>query len=256
MPRSARKKSKSGYYHILLRGNNRQNIFTDDQDRSFFLKIMQRYKKELGFEIHAYCLMSNHIHLLLHDPNNQLDLIMKKIAGSYASYFNLKYDRVGHLFQDRFKSQSIEDDTYFLIVLRYIHQNPLKAQIAPDYNYAWSSHHEYMNSPKITETTFALDLLGGKADYISFLQKEDETPCLDIVEKTRITDEEAKKIIKNIAGIESLEQIQKFDRANKSQTLNALKEKGLTSRQIARLTGINRGTVLILCHGDGSADKF
>ncbi len=99
MPRLARQKSETGFYHILLRGVGRQNIFEDDEDKQRFLETLERYKKELNFELHAYCLMGNHVHLLIKDVANQLDQIMKKIAGSYAYYFNRKYERVGHLEQ-------------------------------------------------------------------------------------------------------------------------------------------------------------
>ena len=109
MPRSARKLSKSGIYHIIIRGIGQQNIFEDDGDRIRFIETLKRYKTELGFEMNAYCLMRNHVHILLKDGREQIDLIMKKIVGSYAVYFNWKYDSVGHLFQDRFKSEPVED---------------------------------------------------------------------------------------------------------------------------------------------------
>ena len=89
MPREARTKSASGYYHILLRGISKQNIFEDDEDNIRFIDTMFRYKQELDFELHAYCLMGNHVHMLIKDVNNQLNLIMKKIAGSYAYYFKV-----------------------------------------------------------------------------------------------------------------------------------------------------------------------
>jgi len=90
MPRTARQKSATGFYHILLRGVGRQNIFVDDEDKQRFIETIARYKKELNFELHAYCLMNNHVHLLIKDATNQLEQIMKKIAGSYAYYFNVK----------------------------------------------------------------------------------------------------------------------------------------------------------------------
>ena len=85
MPRTARQKSESGYYHVILRGIGKQILFEDDEDNERFLSTVQRYRLELGFELVAYCLMENHVHLLLHDAKDQLNLIMKKIAGSYAS---------------------------------------------------------------------------------------------------------------------------------------------------------------------------
>ena len=90
MQRAARQKSESGYYHVILRGIGKQILFEDDEDNERFPSTAQRCRMELGFELVAYCLMENHVHLLLHDTKDRLDLIMKKIAGSYAHYFNHK----------------------------------------------------------------------------------------------------------------------------------------------------------------------
>ena len=118
--------------------------------------------------------MGNHVHLLLKDAVQQLDLIMKKIACSYAWYFNWKYERVGHLFQDRFKSEPVEDDRYYLTVLRYIHQNPHKAGIAATDDYKWSSYSEYTGKTEIADTEFALKLLGGSEIFISFMREDEK----------------------------------------------------------------------------------
>ena len=129
MPRKARAKSKTGIYHIILRGINRQKIFNDNEDKKRLLETLLRYKEKSKYQIYAYCLMDNHIHLLLKEGEEPLAQIMRRIGGSYVYWYNHKYERVGNLFQDRFKSEVVEDDTYFLTVLRYIHQNPAKAGI-------------------------------------------------------------------------------------------------------------------------------
>ena len=118
MPRQARKRSSSGIYHIMLRGINRQIIFEDREDYQRFFDTLKKYKAVSGYTIYAYCLMSNHVHILLKAGHEDLDLIIKRIAGSYVYWYNWKYGRVGHLFQDRFKSEPIETDEYFLTVLR------------------------------------------------------------------------------------------------------------------------------------------
>jgi len=129
MPRQARRKSESGIYHIMLRGINQQQIFEDEEDSLRFLETLLKYKEQCGYEIYAYCLMGNHIHILLKEGKENLTLVLKRIAGSYVYWYNWKYRRSGHLFQDRFKSEPVEDDEYFLTVIRYIHQNPIKAGI-------------------------------------------------------------------------------------------------------------------------------
>ena len=129
MPRQARKKSKTNIYHIILRGINRQIIFEDSEDYTRFIETLDRYKAVSGHNVFAYCLMSNHIHMLIKAEKEEPNLIMKRIACSYVYWYNSKYYRSGHLFQDRFRSEPVETDEYFLTVLRYIHQNPIKAKL-------------------------------------------------------------------------------------------------------------------------------
>ena len=130
MPRTARKKSKSGIYHIIMRGINRQTIFEDEEDCAQFLEALQRYKEKSNYQVYAYCLMGNHVHLLVKIGIELLEQVMRRLCGSYVYWYNNKYQRVGNLFQDRFKSEPVEDDQYFQIVQRYIHQNPVKAGLS------------------------------------------------------------------------------------------------------------------------------
>lgn len=243
MPRAARTKSASGYYHILLRGISRQNIFEDDEDNIRFIETVFRYKKDLCFELHAYCLMGNHVHMLIRDVNNQLNLIMKKIAGSYAYYFNRKYDRVGHLFQDRFKSEAVEDDTYYLTVLRYIYQNPEKAGISTTDAYKWSSYKEYANKMTKIDTSFALELLDGQENLEEYIKCTNDDCCLEIKENNSMTDKRAKELLEREFGLTSFLQISNMPVPERNKLLRELKSMGLSVRQLARLTGLNRGTV-------------
>lgn len=118
MPRQQRKKSSSGIYHVMLRGINQQQIFHDDEDNKKFIKVLADCKAVSEFEIFAYCLMRNHVHILIKEGKEPLDLIFKRIGGRYVYWYNTKYNRVGHLFQDRYKSEPVETDEYFLMVLR------------------------------------------------------------------------------------------------------------------------------------------
>ena len=129
VPRAARIKSKSGIYHIIMRGINRQTLFNDEEDFAKFIQTLQRYREICEYNLYAYCLMGNHLHLLLKEGKDPLETVMRRICGSYVLWYNKKYDRVGYLFQDRFKSEPVEDEAYFLTVLRYIFQNPLKAGV-------------------------------------------------------------------------------------------------------------------------------
>lgn len=150
MPRIARTKGEYSTYHIIQRGNERKSIFISDDDKVRFLDMLKKMKEKYNFAIEAYCLMDNHVHLLLNDNGNDISKIVKSINISYAYYFNRVYKRVGHLFQDRFKSEVIEDDKYLLTVSAYIHNNPVKAGMAksPE-EYKWSSFNCFIGREKI-----------------------------------------------------------------------------------------------------------
>jgi REP element-mobilizing transposase RayT len=144
MPRTARGKSKSGIYHIIIRGANRQEIFHDKQDNLRFLEILERFKEKTEIKIHGWCLMNNHIHLLMEEGNEELATTMKRIGVSFVGYYHLKYDTTGHLFQDRYKSENVESEEYLITVIRYIHQNPVKAGlVSMPQEWKWSSCAEY-----------------------------------------------------------------------------------------------------------------
>ena len=127
VPRGARKKSATNVYHIIVRGANHQMIFEEEADYKKYLNILLYYKEELHFTIYAYCLMNNHIHLLIHSPDTSLETIFRRINTTYSMWFNMKYDRVGFLQQGRYFSEPVEDMQYLNTVARYIHQNPFKA---------------------------------------------------------------------------------------------------------------------------------
>ena len=129
MPRGARLKSSLGIYHIMIRGINKNNIFFDDMDRKTFMKYLLEFKKKYDIRILAYCLMSNHVHILVKDEHDNVSKAMQSISIKYSQYFNEKYERCGHLFQNRFKSEIVESLDYLVNVIDYIHCNPKKAGI-------------------------------------------------------------------------------------------------------------------------------
>ena len=118
MPRSARKKSESGIYHVMFRGINRQQVFEDEEDNRFFLQTLRKYKSECDYKILAYCLMGNHVHLLIKEGDVPLKLAFRHIGARYVYWYNTKYHRVGHLFQDRYKSEAVNDISYLIRVIQ------------------------------------------------------------------------------------------------------------------------------------------
>lgn len=250
MPRLARERSSTGIYHVMLRGINRQVIFIDVEDRVRFLETVARYKKETGFELFAYCLIDNHIHLLIKENQTELPAVMRKIATSYANYFNCKHGRSGHLFQDRYKSEAVEDESYFYTVIRYIHQNPVKAGISGIEAYKWSSYNDYINEGFIIDKGYFLDMLdvdrkSAVKKYISYMNEPNEDKCLDTQANKKLTDDEVCHVIKLIGKLGSISDIHRLGSDRINEILRRAKEvEGLSVLQISRVTGINRSKIV------------
>jgi len=253
LPRIARKYSEIKVYHTTIRGNDKQNIFFDEQDRYKFMDIIKETKEKYNYDIYSYCLMDNHVHLVIYDKEYKLSKIMQSIQISYAIYFNIKYDRVGHLFQDRFFSSKVEDREYLKIVCRYIHQNPQKAGIAKTEEYKWSSYKEYIGKPKIINnklllSIFSEDFETAKEEFIKFhninsdSNKEEEIKNIiefELCEK--MSDEEIEKHICELLGIQNISEILKYNRVIQKEKLSRLKcFSNISISQLSRIIRINR----------------
>lgn len=254
MPRVARKKSVSGIHHIMVRGINQQNIFHDDEDREKFIDILKKTKLISQFQLYGYCLMDNYVHLLLKESLEDLSKIMKRIGIAYVYWYNKKYERSGPLFQDRFKSQNIEQDSYFLGVLRYIHQHPLKTQIVAEMSaYAWTSYHAY--SEKDTEniglidSDFVLGMFGVEREvamqsYIEFMDQRQDEKYLEHSEKKKYTDDEVQSELDKMLKEKSIHKLSQVERSRRDEVLRNLRQMdGISIRQIERITGIGRNVI-------------
>lgn len=140
MVRMARRLSITGIYHVILRGVNRYAIFEEEKDYKKMLQILVDLQEDIQFDIFAYCLLSNHAHLIIKETQpGEISLIMKRVLTRYAGWFNRKYDRCGILISNRFNSVPVETEKYLITLIRYIHQNPVKAGISSIDDYKWSS---------------------------------------------------------------------------------------------------------------------
>jgi REP element-mobilizing transposase RayT len=242
MARTARKKSESGIYHIMLRGINRQAVFLDEEDSRHFLDVLQLCKGISEYRVYAYCLMGNHVHLLLQTGKEPLELAMKRICTRFVVWYNAKYDRIGHLFQDRYKSEPVDDDTYFITVLRYILRNPVKAGICENPEaYELSSAKDYYDGGGMTDTAFAEEIIG-QDELLRFLSEPNEDVCMDD-EPSRLTDKTAGKQLCELVGASELKAAAAIVSASPGKYIPELKHTGLSIRQICRLTGIPFGIV-------------
>ena len=242
MARRARERCESNTYHVMLRGINHQQIFLDQQDNQRFLEVLTQCRRIGKYHIFAYCLMGNHVHLLLQVTEEPLEQVMKRIGTRYVVWYNNKYSRAGHLFQDRYKSEPVADDAYFLTVLRYILNNPVKGGICRRAEeYRWSSAMDYYSGGGISETTFAEGLLGREA-LLEYLKASTEDICMDDT-PSRISDRMARRIILDAAGGEELISCQKKICDQPEQYVGMLRNAGLSIRQISRLIGLSVGII-------------
>ena len=241
MPRQARKKSESGIYHIMLRGINRQQIFEDAEDCYKFLTILREYKGICEYSVYAYCLMGNHIHLLLKEGTESLEQVFKRVCGKFVYWYNSKYQRVGHLFQDRFKSEPVDSQEYLQTVLRYIHQNPLKAGLCKQVsNYAYSSYAAYLGGDDLVDTSWILGIWS-KEEFIELNETIIETNCLDVPEKSeiRLTDEQVSVLMFKLSKCQNAAQFQELEPVKQEKYLKKLRQEGVSIRQLSRMTGIS-----------------
>ncbi len=260
MPRRAREKSVTGIYHVMLRGTNRQDIFEDRADYWKFLKLLHQQtspEDELGHPqpprctVYAYCLMTNHVHLLIRAAGVDIASPMRSIAISYVQYFNAKYDHSGHLFQDRYKSEPVNQMSYFITLLRYIHQNPVAGgMVRKVEDYAWSSWCEYDGSEscafRICDTEYVFNQVSPEELYA--LVNEPLPKAMNILDfnneaVVRVSDELLRAYFSEICQERHPKALLHHDREERNRIILQLKKYGGSIRQISRITGVSEGII-------------
>jgi len=244
-----------------MRGNERKNIFIDEEDPRKFIEILISKKELSCYDLYAYCLMGNHVHLLIKENEESISQIMKRINVSYAYHFNKKYSRVGHVFQDRYKSEAIEREKYLLAVVRYIHNNPVKAKITNSPSkYKWSSFVDYINEEignELVDKEFILSLFSNDHKESLRLFKE-FSRRLNNDEFIDVSEEEgsevaihgylsAKEYIDEYLTLKKIKinDLKKTEnKERRKEVISYLKIKSdLSIRDIAKLLDIDRGVV-------------
>ena len=267
MGRQARKVSASHIYHVMTRGINQQEIFEDHDDEVMFMSLLDEFAVRCGYVLYGYCLMNNHIHLLIHEaknpskitvnhvpieagPGETLAQAMKRICVSYVMYFNGKYARTGHLFQGRFKSEPINGDAQFLNVLRYIHLNPVKAELCRNpQEYEGSSYRAYLGEcpARHVDTSLGLSLLS-RDQLIAYTNAVNTDQFLDTADRSHLkSDLEIKRILMEQHHIPSVAAFQELEKAAQAHLFRALLSDGATIAQISRLTGCSRTVIKRAC---------
>lgn len=247
MPRHPRIHTPANVYHVVIKGTNRQLLFEEKKDFRKYLEVLRFFKKECDFEIYAYCLMSNHVHLLIKTNSVQLSSVFRRINTSYAIWFNSKYERTGHLQNDRFYSEPVESSNYLLNVVRYIHYNPTKSGLEdiPGEKYPWNSYLEYLDETyDLISPNQVLTLFGGKENMEEFHNSQPTEECLDIDKiRKRLPDDIAKDIILETTNCHTATDFQNLNLSDRNKFIPLLHKKGISIRQLNRLTGISIGTI-------------
>lgn len=175
MARIPREKYTSGFFHIMIQGINKEYIFKTKEDKEYFLFFMRKYYQDYKIRMIAYCIMDNHVHFIIYSENiGEISSYMHKINTIYAKYYNNKYNRIGYVFRDRYKSQYIYDRDYLFKCIKYIHLNPVKAKIVDkEEKYKYSSYQDFINKKGYIDN-YIIKLIFGTEDYIKLFNKIDD----------------------------------------------------------------------------------
>lgn len=248
MPRQARQPAESGIYHVMLRGVNRDALFLEDEDCQRFLFALFQAKQASGCLVLAYCLMPNHVHLVLEQGNEAIGISVKRLGVRYAGWFNRKYGRVGHLFQDRFRSQPVEDDAYFITLLRYVWNNPVAAGLVtrPE-EFRWSSRRLLDTTSNLVDGARLRQLLpqGDLAD----LTREPEPTLIELGREVRpgrrpahSTDDVA-ELLERACGARTPHEFGRLPAVVQHRAIRELRTRSVSYDQIAQAVGLSRATV-------------
>lgn len=247
MPTAPRRISESGLYHVVARGNGKQLIFTDDADREMFCSYLSRFASEDGLSVIAWCLMDNHVHLVLQDDSRRLANAVGSLLGAYAKYFNRITGHVGSVFQPKFFSEPIEDDEYLLASVRYVHINPEKAGICPASEYRWSSYREYAegDGDGLCVTGLVLGMLDGSKGFVELCA--DASPRdVGFEGVVKLGSDEALKIADDIArafDCADASAVKALPISQRNAVVAEMRGNGLTIKQVERVTGLGSGVI-------------
>ncbi|MBF7096763.1 transposase [Alkalibacter mobilis] len=253
MVRQGRQISPTGYYHIVARGSNREKIFNDDVSKLYFQDLLKSVSIEENYSVNSYCILDDHVHLLVKCDHNSLGRAMKRLNVGYASFYNRSNKREGHVFHDRYKSETVDNEVYLLSVMCYIHYNPLRVGLVKDPSkYPWSSFIEYSQNESTVINKDEMDkVLAFFTDGIMGFEKFHEeceysehldTPGdLETMRKLILDDQINQFYSEN--NIESLEDIKKDKELMRGLVSKLLNETPVSHRKIAEHLEINSNVV-------------
>ncbi len=245
MARQPRQKSETGIYHVMLKGIDERNIFMEEGDRKKFVMQMLQAREKSGFALLAYCLMDNHVHLLLEEKED-IGTAVKRITVGYVLWHNNKYGRSGHLFRNRFLSEAVENDAYLMTVARYIHQNPVKARLVKEARfYDWSSYGQYIEAylgkANHIDTEHIMNYFDTRREFEEFMNTWQDDKCLGYQRTMRLTDAKLAAVIREKYTDIPLAQL---GGEKQNDLIKDIYNNEATSiRQLSRILGVGKGII-------------
>ena len=250
--RTPRAVSSSGINHVIARGNGRRLLFEDDNDRRFYLDKLAEYKAVNHADVLAWCLMENHVHLLIQAEPESLTSLMRSLGTSFARYYNGRHGHVGSVFQGRYRSIPEETDGQLLETVRYIHNNPQVAGISAMDDYQWSSYGAYLVGHPLLNPDLVMGLLGGVEQFVAFHEAAPvDQGMVELrsyggktsTKRAVMPDSEAVSFARRLYGDDFASSIAAMPKAERDAAVARLRGAGLSIRQIERLTGIGRNII-------------
>lgn len=244
MPRIARKDLGTSFFHVIVQGINKEYIFYKEEYIKKYLKLLNKYKEDFDIQILAYCIMNNHAHLLIYAENcEEMSSFMHKVNCLYAHYYNKKEQRVGVLFRNRYESEPIYNERYLINCIKYIHMNPVNANIVSKCSeYKYSTYNDYIKNEGVAKNKILIDMFG-KQDYKELFCQADDIIVFKDIEKNL---EEIIKFVINEFEKETGRTLEEIldSKILLRKIIKILKEKyGMSYVDIAKQFNISRGKI-------------
>lgn len=245
MPRQARIKSITGIYHIMLRGIDKRDVFLENEDKIKFLESVEKAKEKGKFKVLGYCLMDNHIHLLLKE-DEEIGTSVKRITVGYVGWHNKKYERTGHLFQNRYLSEPVNTEEYLMMVLRYIHLNPVRAKLtlsAKDYK--WSSFGNYFlfyyGQKTVVDGEIIENYFKTFKEFSKYMNTLNDDECLETKKVNYNNDDKLIQIIRNKYKVINLPELPLDKKQKIIKDIYGIENASI--RQLSRVFGVGKTVV-------------
>lgn len=245
MPRKTRMIQLSKYYHIMCQGINKEYIFEKDLYKEKYLKIITEKSKKLNINIISYCVMNNHVHLIINsDKISNISKFMQRVNTTYSIFYNKKNERVGYVFRDRFLSRGIDDLRDLFVCIRYIHYNPIKADIVTRLqDYKYSSYNEFFEKSRIINEIVIREMFDTETnfrDYFNRIHEDKNGAKYNTVEREKIYE-----------YIKDVEKVYKINRTEiwenkwllKTVVQEARKRTNVSIRELAEILNVSKSTI-------------